>query len=544
MLLHELAILEAQQVELRRYLSLLRNWAWLIILTTAMAAGSSYFYSRSIPPTYRADTTILVGRVLQDPTQPQYNLPYQASLADTYALLATQPPILQGTAEAIHWPESWQSLYFKVSAKSNGAQLLTISATDGNPQQAKLIADEVAHQLSIKGPIADVQKQAQDRQTFVADQLAQLKLQIETNQKTLTNLSNQVALETDPKKIDDLNSRISSLQTKISNWQTTYANLSAIANNAQNLFLTELVPAQEPTAPISPNIPQNVLLAAMAGLVLSGGAILLLEYLDDTIKDADDVQRELHIPGLGAIARIARVRTLADSLITLSHPRSPIAEAYRVLRTNLRFTGIENPGGALLITSTRPAEGKTTTAANLAITLAQGGRRVILLDADLRRPTLDQIFGLSNEQGLSNLLIGEVPAVESVLQPTQVEGLHVITSGPIPPNPAEILDSKNMDTVLTNLRAKADMVILDSPPVLAVADASILGARCSGTVLVIDSGRTRSDVSRRAVETLNKTGVKILGAVLNKLSTRRAGYDYYYYSAEASRARKNGHGPN
>ncbi len=529
-------------MELRLYIGMIRKWAWLIILTTAIAAASSYFYSRQIPPTYRADTTVLVGRVLQNPTQASVD-PYQMSLADAYALLATQPPVLEATATAIKWPDAWQSLYFKVSAQSVGTQLLRISVTDGDPHQAKVIADEVANQLFLQGPISSQQKQAQDQQTFVTNQLAQLKLQIESNQKTLNNLSAQAALESDPKKIDDLNNRISVIQGKIDNWQTNYASLSALLTNAQNLFLTELVPAQEPRTPISPNVTQNVLFAAIAGLILSGAAVLLLEYLDDTVKDADDAQRVLSLSTLGAITRIANVQQDSDALITVKHPRSPIAEAYRVLRTNLRFTGIENPSGALLVTSAGPGEGKTTTAANLAVTLAQSGRRVILIDADLRRPSIHKVFSLPNEIGLSSLFLGDAPTLESVLQPTLVEGLSVITSGPLPPNPAEVLDSKQMNEILTSLRGQSDMLILDSPPVLAVADASILGSRCSGTVLVIDSGKTRSDVCRRAVETLTKTKGKLFGVVLNKLSARRAAgyYYYYYYSAQERPANGNGH---
>lgn len=536
-------------MELRQYFALVRKWAWLLILTTVIAAGSSYFYSRNISPTYVSSTTILVGQVFNNPTPNSAgSSDYQTgSFADAYALLAVQPPILQATAQAINWPGPWQSLYFMVSANSVGSQLLRISVTDGDPHEAKTIADEIAHQLILQGPISAQQKQAEDQRTFVTAQLAQVKLQIESNQKTLTNLSNQAALETDPKKLTDLNDRISALQEKINNWQTNYANLSAILSSGSNLFLSVLAPAQEPTTPVSPNVPQNVLFAAVAGLALAGGAVFLLEYLDDTIKDADDAQRVLNLSTLGAITRIANVRDLADSLITLKHPRSPIAEAYRVLRTNLRFSGIENPAGALLVTSAGPGEGKTTTAANLAVALAQGGKRVVLVDTDLRRPTLHKIFGLPNEVGLSSMFLEDGTTLETVLQPTGVEGLSVITSGPLPPNPAEVLDSKQMSKVLTNLRAQADMLILDSPPALAVADASILGSRCSGAILVVDAGHTRTDVSRRAVETLHKTNVKVLGIVLNKLSTRRASgyyYYYYYYSSKDRAPRSNGHDSN
>ncbi len=536
-------------MELRQYFGLIRKWAWLLVLTTVIAAGSSYLYSRDIPPTYQASTTILVGQVVTNPSQitDPYNAYYSTqggSLADAYALLAIQPPILQATAQAINWPGDWQGLFYKVSAKSAGNQLLQVSVTDGDPEQAKTIANEIAHQLVLQGPISQQQKQAEDQRSFITTQLSQLKLQIESNQKTLTNLSNQAGLETDPKKLSDLNDRISALQTKINTWQTNYANLSATLNNGSNLFLSILAPAQAPTTPISPNVSQNVLLAAIAGLALAGGAVFLLEYLDDTIKDADDAQRVLNLSTLGAITRIANIHDLGDSLITLKHPRSPIAEAYRVLRTNLRFSGIENPSGALLVTSSGPGEGKTTTAANLAVALAQGGKRVILIDTDLRRPALHKVFGLPNEVGLSSLFLEDGSALENVLQSTAIEGLSVITSGPLPPNPAEVLDSKQMGKVLTNLRAQADMLILDSPPALAVADASILGSRCSGAIVVVDAGRTRTDVSRRAIETLHKTDVKVLGVVLNKLSGRRASgyYHYYYYSSKDHSERSNGHG--
>jgi tyrosine-protein kinase len=541
-------------LELRRYFDLARKWAWLIVIVTVLAAGFGYLTSRNIPPTYQASTTILVGQVITNPSQitDPYNAYYAAqggSLADAYALLATQPPILQATAIAINWPGDWQGLFYKVSAKSVGSQLMQVSVTDGDPQQAKAIANEIAHQLVLQGPISQQQKQAEDQRSFITTQLSQLKLQIESNQKTLTNLSNQAGLETDPKKLADLNDRISALQTKIDTWQTNYANLSATLNNGANLFLTILAPAQAPTVPISPNIPRNILSAAIAGLALACGAVVLFEYLDDTIKDADDAQRVLNLSTLGAITRIANIHDQGDSLITLKHPRSPIAEAYRVLRTNLRFSGIENPSGALLVTSSGPGEGKTTTAANLAVALAQGGKRVILIDTDLRRPTIHKVFDLPNEVGLSSMFLEDGTALDNVLQPTAIEGLSVITSGPVPPNPAEVLDSKQMNKILTNLRAQADMLILDSPPALAVADASILGSRCSGAIVVVDAGRTRTDVSRRAIETLHKTDVKVLGVVLNKLSTRRAagsGYYYYYYDTTSkNRAlRSNGHESN
>lgn len=528
-------------MELRQYFSIFLKWAWLIVLTTSLAAGSSYLYSRNIRPIYRAETTILLGRVIESTSQagPGANdiqSPY--NLASTYSLLATQPPILQATAEAIKWQDTWQSLYFKISANVVSPQLLRITATDEDPAVAKAIADEVARQLFLQGPISAQQKQAEEQRAFVSTQLAQLKLQIESNQKLVTSLSNQAALETNTTRLADLNLRISTLQSKVDAWQTNYANLSAILNNTQNLFLTILVPANEPNIPFSPNVTQNVLFAGIIGFVLAVAVILLLEYLDETIKDADDAQRVLGLSTLGAITRIEGIRNPQDNLVALNEPRSPISESYRVLRTNLRFTGLENPSGALLITSAGPSEGKTTTAVNLAVVMAQSGRRVILVDADLRRPNIHHYLGLANDVGLSSLFLEEGVSPDQVIHSTGLENLRVMTSGPLPPNPSELLDSKQMAEIFKTLRAQSDMVIVDSPPVLAVADATIIGSRCSGAVLVLDAGKTRTDLSKRAVERLRQTNVRLFGVVLNKLSSRRAsGYysSYYYYSSDKTK---------
>src|SRR5581483_3877479 len=206
----------------------------------------------------------------------------------------------------------------------------------------------------------------------------------------------------------------------------------------------------------------------LVGLAIAASIAYLIDYLDNTIKSPDDVERQLHLATMGAITQIANMHNPDDALVTLKQPRSPISEAYRVLRTNLRFSGIEDPNGALLVTSAGPDEGKTTTAANLAITLAQGGKRVVLVDSDLRRPSIHKLFGLANNVGLSTLFRENAPRLEDALQPTSITGLRVLTSGQMPPNPAELLDSKRFNEIVSQLRADTDMVVLDSAPCLAV----------------------------------------------------------------------------
>lgn len=520
-------------MELRRYLSLLKKWGWLILLITGLAAAGSYFYSQTIPPTYRSTAVLLVGQEQQNVNPTPSDLYVSNNLAQAYALLVNQPSVLQAAAQELNWEGSWESLYFVVSASApQGGQTISVSATSRSPERAQAIANEIAHQVILQSPISQQQKASDAQRAFITEQQALMQSQIVLAQKQLSELSQQAALESDPDKLEGLSARVSGLQAKIDGWQRTYLSMGTLLNQSAGKYLTVIAPAPLPGSPISPNIMQNVLLAAAAGLVFAGGVVLLLEYLDDTLKTSDDAQRVLNLTTLGSIARIHPVRKPEDALITIKHPRSPTAEDYRILRTNLRYAGIENPGGALLVTSANPGEGKTTTAANLAIAIAQGGKRVILVDADLRRPSIHRVFDIQDDRGLSSLFLDDAPLLEDVLQPTAVEGLMVLPSGQPPPNPAEMLDSKRMTNLLRALRDQSDMVVIDSPPVLVVADANILASRCSGAVLVVDSGRTRTESARRVNEALKRSQVKILGVVMNRISGRRGGYynNYYYYS--------------
>lgn len=207
-----------------------------------------------------------------------------------------------------------------------------------------------------------------------------------------------------------------------------------------------------------------------------------------------------------------------QSLITLTDPRSPAAEAFRTLRTNIDFSGLDRSIHALLVTTVAPVEGKSLTLANLAVAMAQGDKRTILVDADLRRPTLHTLFGLNNDKGLTSLFIDAKGPIEPALKDVKVPNLQVLTSGPLPPNPAEVLGSQRMLDVIAALKQRADIILFDAPPVIAVTDAAVLGKRVDGVVLVVDAGRTRREHARRAKEQLEKLNIRIVGAVLNGAS--------------------------
>lgn len=216
-------------------------------------------------------------------------------------------------------------------------------------------------------------------------------------------------------------------------------------------------------------------------------------------------------------------------LATIKSPKSPVAEAYRTLRTNIQFSSFDYKVKTIVITSSGPAEGKTTTSCNLAIATAQSGKRTILLDCDMRNPKIHKVFELSNQSGLSDVLIGSVNFYEAV-QKTEIENLYVLPSGTRPPNPAELLSSEKMKKFLDSLKETYDYIIIDTPPIIMVTDAQILSQYSDGCLLVVASAEADKNAAIRAKELLEKVNAKILGVVLNKLDTKRKGYYGYYYN--------------
>ncbi len=325
------------------------------------------------------------------------------------------------------------------------------------------------------------------------------------------------------------------LETSLAQYRTT---LSSLANNYNQIRIAEAQatnnvviakPAVVPLSPVRPRTMTNVLLALIVGGMLAVGAAFLVEYLDDTVKSPDDVTRVTGLSTLGAIARMKDTGSQRQ-LISWSQTKAPETEAYRTLRTNIQFSSVDKPIRTLLLTSSGPSEGKSTTAANLAVVMAQTGQKVILVDADLRRPVIHKVFGVPNNVGTTTaLLAGQDVDLAAYLQPTEIEDLRVLTSGPIPPNPSELLGSHRMAHLIEQLSQLADLVIFDTPPVLVVTDASVLGRQVDGVLLVADAGGTREQALAQTVDELRKTGVNILGIALNRLDSRSRGYYYYYY---------------
>lgn len=286
--------------------------------------------------------------------------------------------------------------------------------------------------------------------------------------------------------------------------------------------------AKAPSSPVSPNIPLNVTLGALLGLIVAAALVALREYLDDTVKSAAEVEALPGLSTMGVIGRLpgrSRGRKSPPTLSVLSAAES--AESYRQLRTNIHFAAVAHPLKTILVTSANPREGKSTSVANLAVVLAQAGQRVIVVDTDLRRPQLHTYFRAPNSLGLTGLLLTEADEPDAALVATRIQDLWLLPSGPRPPNPSELLTSPAMARIIEQLSQRADYVLFDSPPILAVTDASILALHTDAAILIAEGGRTRTEALRRAHEALLRANARVLGVVINKAKGHGSSYAYY-----------------
>nr|HID58044.1 polysaccharide biosynthesis tyrosine autokinase [Desulfobacterales bacterium] len=305
--------------------------------------------------------------------------------------------------------------------------------------------------------------------------------------------------------------------------------------------------AEVPKSPVKPKKKLNILLAAIVGLLMGTGLAFFFEYLDNTIKLPEDIKRYLKIPYLGPIPLFTEEgnpgKEEKPELVTLQSPKSTASEAYRGIRTSILFSSADYTPQVILVSSSGPREGKTITSTNLSIAMAQSGSRVILLDCDMRRPKIHKVFGIKRDKGMSNILVGGCSFEEALIHPN-IPNLDIVPCGPIPPNPAEIVGSNRMETLLNSLRKDYTHIIIDSPPITAVTDAVVLARFVDGVILVVRAGDTPREVVLNGIGQLQGVNARILGALLNGVDMGRDSYYYYqyyyYYYGEDGEKRKKG----
>lgn len=512
------------EITFTQILQLVRRWWWILVIVPVIAGGAAWVLTDRSTPVYEADMTMLVDSTRSsESTSSIYNDILAAErLSKTYGQLVTTRVIMEEAIARLGLA-GWtaEDLQDVISVKTvPDTQLITISASDTDPNRAAQIANTVAQvfidQTNTLRPELSASNSEALQQSIddIASDMAQTAEQIATLEARPDADSAPVQAE------------IRELRTLLGEDQSRHAELVEIqqrmtlAEAESGVQVTVVDPAVPAATPVSPKPLFNTLLAIIGAVIIAGGIVFVLGYLDNTVKTPEDVQRLTGKATIGMIPMIDRPELFA----AMTDMRSEGAEAFRGLRTNLQFAALGRNVGSIVVTSSNPEEGKTTVALYLGMVLAQGGLRVILLDADLRRPGLHRLAGLPNRAGLTNLLLADSDEdIREYLQWTDVNGLQILPTGPLPPNPADVLNSRRMEETIHRLEALADIVLIDTAPA-SFSDAPIIASMVDGIVLVSQAGGTRTNDLADAVAALDQTGTPLIGTVLNKMDT---GHDAY-----------------
>ena len=511
--------------DLQMYLRPLQRWWWLILLAMVIGGVSAFLFLRQRPPSYISSGTVMVGTALQERNPDSQQLSLTQGLAQTYARIAQRSSVKNATMAALGM--DWLPPY-NVRAES---QLIEITVTDVDPQRAYAVATELINQLILLSPGG---QERQAREVFIQEQLRKLEQSMRETEEEIGRRQADLSAALSARQIRQYEDQIAALEAKQATLQSTYVGLLASTDQGSTNTVNVLDPPTVPVEPVSNRMYLYVLVAMVIGAGLAVAGVYVMELFDDRLVTVEQVQEVTGLTTLGTLPD-ARIDATGETLIMLSSPHSTEAEAFRVLRTNLLFASVDHELRSLLVTSPTPAEGKSFVSSNLATAFAQTGKRVILVDADLRKPTLHRVFGLVNNVGVTSALVSGADAIAGSLQATAIADLRVMTSGPLPPNPSELLSSQRMQELLHNLGAHCDLVVIDSPPVVVVSDTAVLATRTDGVLLVLSSDKMRRDLARNAVAALHQVKALILGVAINRVTGGEHGYYYSYHKSYGNR---------
>ena len=517
-------------MELRDYIQVIRARQWVIVQAVVIVTLATLVVSLVVPKSYSGQAQVLIteknsaaallGNTLPLSTQPERTL-------ETQVEMMKRRPIAEEVIRKLNLQTTPEELLRRVRVSALGqTNLVNITATDSDPRIAANIANAIAEVYVTSARDAERQSIAQ-----AADEVQR---RLDEAQTQIVDLGRKIVAT----------GQSANLQSQLQIATGTY---STLAEKLEQLRINEQLetgPGRVVTSAVidlqsaTPKPVTNVLLGALVGLVLGVGLVFLFEYLDNTIKSTEEAEKLFGAPVLGTIPTDLMEKGQKRRLSIVESPGSSTAEAYRVLRNSLDFINFQDDMKTILVTSSAPGEGKSTVASNLAAALAQAGKKVVLVSVDFRRPTTDQFFHVNNQIGLSDVLLG-THSLKSALQRPGDDQLLVLAAGKMPPNPSELLGSAKMGEVIQALKEWGEWIIMDSPPLLAVADPAAAARWADGVLVVSQAGGTTREIARRAMEVLAKVGARTIGVVVwgledNRSASSRYGHyagGYYYYSS-------------
>jgi len=502
------------ELDLRRALQLARQRWWLLLLAPLVTGLMAFTFSARQTELYSASAKLLVT---PGPNSSSDTILAGQQLAETYQLLIVSRPLLERVIGDLQLPYDVDELRKHVTATAiAGTQVVEVSVSDTDPGRAAAIANAIANTFTdFVGEQAVSHTELS--QSSIDEQIAEIEGQIAVIDERLVALEGSFATNTlaVQAQMANLRTERSRLDLNLTDLQVTSQQISADRAAAQTQ-VTVPDPAVIPEQPYAPRTVLYTALGALAGLLLALGTVALNEYLDNSIKPTTDFVKFTGSPLLATVASVPKMRLGAQQLFTLNPKHSPATEAMRLLRTRIEVAAVVRPITTLAVTSAGPAEGKSTIVANLGVLMAHAGISTVIIDANLRHPTQHRIFNAPNDVGLTTLLTHPEQPWHLASVQTNVTNLTVIPSGPIPPNPAHLLVLEQMTARLAEIGDSADVVLLDTPPILAVSDALAVATKTDGIILVGWSGQTRLDALQQAVESFGQGDIRLVGIVLNR----------------------------
>ena len=504
-------------MDLNKYLFPLKKWWWLIVASVLVSAIFGSLAVLRQPTIYQAHATLMIGTTIDNPNPSNNEFLLGQQLAAAYADIANREIVRNVTMNAL----GMDQLPGYIARAIPNSQLIEIVVNDTDPERAQIVANELAAQLVLLSPTS-VHPEDQGRQEFINQQLNNLEIQIQDTEDEIEKLQEELGDMVSAVEINDTQNQISALESKLNTMRENYGTL--LSNTQEGAFntLTVIEPATMTSRPIGQKKGLTVLLAMVLGFVLAACEAYLLEYLDDTLKSPNDVMRLFLAPIIGHVFEQAD-GVNENQLYNGDDSSHPLTEPFRALRTAIDFAETDQPLKTILVSSPDIGDGKTSVAVNLALSIAQKDKKVLLLDADLRKPKIHKVFNLANDQGFADLVFTRGgPHWNTGVR--RVRNLSVLTAGLTPPDPAQLLSSEKMNLFLSELQEAADVIIIDGPPFF-VPDAMILASKVDGVLLVVRPGHTRQSLAKATMEHIKLAGAKVVGIVLNRIPLR--GADYY-----------------